>query len=97
MEPEFQPYGLPHLTVIFLTIVLPFVLAAMVWRTKSQPLEKMITSSSLGGTDPELSRLSDFHPQPRHRRLATDAANANVRLGHGGRNRGDVEWKSALV
>ena len=42
MEPEFQPYGLPHLTVIFLTIVLPFVLAAMVWRTKSQPLEKTI-------------------------------------------------------
>ena len=42
MEPEFQPYGLPHLTVIFLTIVLPFALAAMVWRTKSQPLEKMI-------------------------------------------------------
>jgi hypothetical protein len=38
MEAEFQPYGLPHLTVIFLTIVLPFVLAAIVWRTKSQPL-----------------------------------------------------------
>ena len=44
MEPEFQPYGLPHLTVIFLTIVLPFALAAIVWRTKSQPLEKMIIS-----------------------------------------------------
>jgi hypothetical integral membrane protein (TIGR02206 family) len=42
MEPEFQPYGLPHLTVICLTIVLPFALAAIVWRTKSQPLEKMI-------------------------------------------------------
>jgi len=42
MEPEFRSYGLPHLTVIFLTIVLPFVLAAIVWRTKSQPLEKMI-------------------------------------------------------
>ena len=44
MEPEFQPYGLPHLTVIFLTIVLPFALAAIVWRTKSQRLEKMIIS-----------------------------------------------------
>jgi hypothetical integral membrane protein (TIGR02206 family) len=42
MEPEFQPYGLPHLTVIFLTIVLPFVLAAIVWRTKSQLQEKTI-------------------------------------------------------
>ena len=42
MEPEFRSYGLPHLTVIFLTIVLPFVLAAIVWRTKSQPLEKTI-------------------------------------------------------
>jgi hypothetical integral membrane protein (TIGR02206 family) len=40
--PEFQPYGLPHLTVIALTIVLPFVLAAIVRRTKSQRLEKII-------------------------------------------------------
>jgi len=42
MEPEFQPYGLPHLTVIFLTIVLPFVLASIVWRTKSPRAEKVI-------------------------------------------------------
>src|SRR5206468_4377702 len=40
--PEFQPYGLPHLTVIFLTIVLPFALAAIVRRTKSQRLETII-------------------------------------------------------
>jgi hypothetical integral membrane protein (TIGR02206 family) len=42
MEPEFQPYGLPHLTVIFLTIVSPFALAAIVRRTRSQWLEKMV-------------------------------------------------------
>jgi hypothetical integral membrane protein (TIGR02206 family) len=42
MEPEFQPYGLPHLTVILLTIVLPFALAAIVRRTKSHRLEKII-------------------------------------------------------
>ena len=42
MEPQFQPYGLPHLTVIFLTIVLPFALAAIVWRTKSLRAEKVI-------------------------------------------------------
>ena len=42
MEPEFQPYGLPHLAVIFLTIVLPFALAAVVWRTKSGRVEKVI-------------------------------------------------------
>jgi hypothetical integral membrane protein (TIGR02206 family) len=42
MEPEFQPYGLPHLTVICLTIVLPFALAAIVWRTKSPRAEKVI-------------------------------------------------------
>src|SRR5216117_74464 len=42
MEPEFQPYGLPHLTVIFLTIVLPFALAAIVWRARSRSAEKMI-------------------------------------------------------
>jgi hypothetical integral membrane protein (TIGR02206 family) len=40
--PEFQPYGLPHLTVISLTIVLPFVLAAIVWRTRSSRAEKVI-------------------------------------------------------
>src|SRR5438034_7826293 len=44
MAPEFQPYGLPHLTVIFLTVVLPFALAAMVWCTKSRRLERMIIS-----------------------------------------------------
>ena len=42
MEPEFQPYGLPHLTVIFLTIAMPFALAAIVWRTKSVRVEKLI-------------------------------------------------------
>src|SRR4051794_8316342 len=40
---EFQPYGLPHLTVIFVTIVLPFALAAVVRRRRSQRLEKIIT------------------------------------------------------
>ncbi len=44
MEPEFQPYGLPHLTVIFLTIVLPFALAAIVRRTKSQRFERAIVA-----------------------------------------------------
>src|SRR5690242_14702541 len=42
MEPEFQPYGLPHLTVIFLTIVPPFALAAIVRRTRSQRFENTI-------------------------------------------------------
>src|ERR1041385_8825228 len=40
--PEFQPYGLPHVTVILITIVLPFALAAVVRRTKSQRLEGLI-------------------------------------------------------
>ena len=40
--PQFQAYGLPHVTVIFLTIVLPFALAAIVRRSKSQRLEKSI-------------------------------------------------------
>jgi hypothetical protein len=42
MDPEFQPYGLPHLAVIFLTVVLPFALAAIVRRAKSQRLERII-------------------------------------------------------
>jgi hypothetical integral membrane protein (TIGR02206 family) len=40
--PQFQAYGLPHLTVIFLTVALPFALAALVRRTKSQRIEKTI-------------------------------------------------------
>jgi hypothetical integral membrane protein (TIGR02206 family) len=42
MTSEFQPYGTAHLTVIFLTIVLPFALAATVRRTKSHRIEKSI-------------------------------------------------------
>src|SRR5436190_3010034 len=42
--PEFHPYGLPHLSVIFLTIAVPFVLASLVRGTKSQRLERMIIS-----------------------------------------------------
>jgi hypothetical integral membrane protein (TIGR02206 family) len=40
--PQFQPYGLPHLTVIFITIVLPFALAAIVLRTRAERLENVI-------------------------------------------------------
>src|SRR5215470_4090178 len=43
--PEFQPYGLPHLTVILITIVLPFALAALVRRTKSQRIERLIIAA----------------------------------------------------
>jgi hypothetical integral membrane protein (TIGR02206 family) len=45
MGPEFQPYGLPHLTVIFLTVVLPFALAALVQRTKSRWIERLIIAA----------------------------------------------------
>jgi hypothetical integral membrane protein (TIGR02206 family) len=40
--PEFHAYGPSHLTVIFLTIALPFVLALIVHRTKSRLLERSI-------------------------------------------------------
>src|SRR6202162_1413404 len=40
--PEFHPFGLSHLVVIFLTIVVPFVLAVIVHRTKSRFLERSI-------------------------------------------------------
>jgi len=42
MEHPFQPYGLPHLTVIFLTIILPLALAAIVRRTRSSRIERAI-------------------------------------------------------
>ena len=40
-ERTFQVYGAAHLTVIFLTIALPFVLAATVRRAKSGRLERV--------------------------------------------------------
>src|ERR1041385_6177828 len=45
MSYPFQAYGAAHLTVIFLTIALPFVLAAIVRRTKSSRLERVIVAS----------------------------------------------------
>src|SRR5437773_6911731 len=42
MEHPFQPYGLPHLAVIFLNIILPFALAAIVHRTRSSRIERSI-------------------------------------------------------
>jgi hypothetical integral membrane protein (TIGR02206 family) len=41
----FKPFGVAHLTVILLTVVLPFVLALMVRRTKSRVLERSIAFS----------------------------------------------------
>ena len=40
--PAFHPYGAAHLIVIFVTIVLPFALAALVRKTKSALLERII-------------------------------------------------------
>src|SRR4030095_13947938 len=40
--PPFQPYGLPHLVVIFLTITLPFAFGAIVRRTRSPRVERAI-------------------------------------------------------
>src|SRR5262245_40425210 len=43
--PEFQPYGSAHLTVILITVILPFALAAVVRRTQSQRVEKLIVAA----------------------------------------------------
>lgn len=40
--PQFHVYGPAHLTVIFLTVGLPFLLALLVHRTKSRVLERSI-------------------------------------------------------
>lgn len=40
--PEFHAYSPSHLTVIFLTVALPFILALIVHRTKSRLLERSI-------------------------------------------------------
>src|SRR6202040_3747900 len=40
--PQFHAYGFAHLTVIFLTITVPFLLAAIVRRSKSQRTEHVI-------------------------------------------------------
>src|SRR5215469_1636056 len=44
-EHPFQPYGVPHLTVIFLTIALPFVLAAIVRCATSLRVERAIIAT----------------------------------------------------
>src|SRR6266567_3602180 len=44
-ERTFQAYGAAHLTVIFLTIAVPFLLAAIVRRAKSSRLERVIVAS----------------------------------------------------
>jgi hypothetical integral membrane protein (TIGR02206 family) len=44
-ENLFKPFGAAHLTVIFVTIALPFVLALIVHRTKSRFLERSIAFS----------------------------------------------------
>jgi hypothetical integral membrane protein (TIGR02206 family) len=44
-ENLFSPFGVAHLTVIFLTVALPFVLALIVRRTKSRFLERSIAFS----------------------------------------------------
>jgi hypothetical integral membrane protein (TIGR02206 family) len=41
-RPLFTPFGAGHLTVIFLTVVLPFLLAGLVRRTKSTILERSV-------------------------------------------------------
>src|SRR5438876_9916254 len=47
MNPErpFQPYGPAHLTVIFLTIALPFALAAIARRARSSRVERGIIAT----------------------------------------------------
>ena len=60
-------------------------------------IEKDDYRCALGRFDVELCRLSGFYPQPRNCGLATDVADANVRLGHGRRDRGYVVWESTLV
>ena len=44
-QATFQHFGAEHLAVIFLTAVLPFVLAAIVWRTKSSAVNRTIIVS----------------------------------------------------
>jgi hypothetical integral membrane protein (TIGR02206 family) len=44
-SPPFHPYGVAHLLVIFLTIALPFALAALVRWTKSSVIERIIVGA----------------------------------------------------
>src|SRR6266576_5226375 len=44
-SPPFHPYGIAHLVVIFLTIALPFSLAALVRWTKSSAIERIIVGA----------------------------------------------------
>src|SRR5437660_9858372 len=44
-SPPFHPYGVAHLLVIFLTIAVPFALAALVRWTKSPVIERIIVGA----------------------------------------------------
>src|SRR5437762_13029861 len=44
-SPPFHPYGVAHLLVIFLTIALPFALAALVRWTKSSVIGRSIVGA----------------------------------------------------
>jgi len=94
---NFKPYGLPHLTVIFITIVLPFALAALVRRTKSQRIERVIVVALSVVLILNYLAYLVFHSQPGRGGLAADVADANVRLGHGRGDGGNVDRKPALV
>ena len=97
MEPEFQPYGLPHLTVIFLTIVLPFVLAAIVRRTKSSLVENMIIGALSAVLVLNYVVYLIFVRSHAIVTMAADVADGVLRLGNSRCDRGDVDRKSALV
>ena len=64
-------FGAAHLTVIFLTIALPFLLALIVRRTKSRFLERSIVISISALLVHELRRLSDCRPAIRRHEPGT--------------------------
>jgi len=94
--PEFQTVRLPHLTVIFITIVLPFALAALVRRTKSQRIERVIVVA-LSVVLILNTWLTGFHSQPGRGGLAADVADAKCATGNGRGDGGNVDRKPALV
>ena len=60
--PEFQPYGLPHLTVIFITIGTAVGTCCTGSAHKIAAARTGDRHCVVSGADLELHGLSDFHP-----------------------------------
>ena len=97
LPPEFRAFSLEHLIAIFLTISLPFVLAAIVHRSKGPLVERTIVSLILTALVINYCAYLVFVRLLGEAFVGANAPDANVRLGDGRHHRRALDRKPALV